>query len=141
MHIAIKNLFVFFISTSLLAFNCFAQDDDAGGLEEIVVTGSRLSNSSPPGISLSLRADYFIKEINIESDSREKEDREKDIRKTLKLLMEKMTASGDYKLVEVRDEALLAVKNTGQVSIINDRRRADTSYISLAIRRPLKKTE
>lgn len=72
-------LIILSVSFLIISNTSFAQ----GSLEEIVVTGTKES-SSMPGTVLRKKGDFLLLEVLISNDTRDKDQREKEIMKTLK---------------------------------------------------------
>jgi hypothetical protein len=108
-------------SLSLLTAPLAAQDDDSGGGEMLVVTGTRISNSlspinplslatasyQPPVIGLKRLADSAVRNIEIVSDSREEAMRKREVQAMLLAAIDRAQSegfslvTGQLELVEV----------------------------------------
>ena len=101
-------------SIALFASALVAQDEDGGG--EVIVTGSRISNSGsgtvvgslqPPVIWLKRLADSAVRNIEIVSDSRESEMRRREVQTTLLDALDRAKregfslVTGQFELVEI----------------------------------------
>ncbi len=118
------------ILASLAASAVFAQD---AGLEEIVVTGSRIDVDyyEMPAVTITRKADFLVQNIRLVNDSRSPDLRKTEIIETIRNLirrsgsMEGMALSygrGFLEPINLDDESL---------QLIEDRQRVDTSYIDI----------
>ncbi|MEM1264183.1 MAG: hypothetical protein AAGH76_17420 [Pseudomonadota bacterium] len=107
-----------------------AQD---GQLEEIVVTGSRISASSydMPAVAITRQADFPVQNIRLVNDSRSPERRKAEIFKTVENLIKRSRAmkgmalsygDGFLEPIDLNDEAL---------QLLEERNRVDTSYVDI----------
>jgi hypothetical protein len=125
--------------------------------ENIVVTGSRLrdrlsadENNSyvVPGIGVTRRPDNLLRTLYVSCDTREEEPRIDELRRTLRGMLERAEADNTVELsqlVEIDDDSLsdVVVVPFTEEAIdgefqSNWRGRADTSYIQLQVKTPIR---
>lgn len=124
-----------------------APNATAQSLEEIVVTGSRVSsyaNDSVPVVYIKRHADFLVLNTYIESDSRNRELRAKEVRETLSSLIEsskkaKLIELGLIKTFETDNEEFeYIVPFTLDAAELSSGYRADTSRVSFVIKSPIR---
>jgi len=115
-----------------------AQDNGPSELDEIVVTGTRISDEDlalMPAVTIARRADFLALSVTLENDTREADTRRREMHETLRNLVADAAKQGmslgygtDF-LVPVTAQNYQLPLGTGS--------RTDTSRVSLYIKRPL----
>lgn len=106
------------------------------GVEELVVTGSRISefdSTRTPAVTLTKRADNLITEVTVVCDTRDESQRKAELRATLRNLVK---AAAQDKSIElgVGDEIVGAFDETMLDAAIKPAGKADTSLATLLIK-------
>jgi len=133
---------IFFISlilSSIISGSANAQDDGYG-LEEVIVTGSRMAEYRPdviPAVTLAKRADFMIQKVRIISDTRKADLRREEIYQTIKNLLKKAKDSKMFSLGTGEDYFVPLTENNYRLSLSNHRRKPDTSMTYLLVKAPL----
>ncbi len=115
----------------------FAQDLSSS---EIIVTGSRIDNDdfadSRPAVGLRRKADFLVQEVIIRGDTRDAEQREREIRSMLTQAINRAGKSG----VELAQGAYIVTRitneNAGELELSSDRR-PDSELIRFLVKAPL----
>ena len=129
---------IFFISlilSSIISGSANAQDDGYG-LEEVIVTGSRMAEYRPdviPAVTLAKRADFMIQKVRIISDTRKADLRREEIYQTIKNLLKKAKDSKMFSLGTGEDYFVPLTENNYRLSLSNHRRKPDTSMTYLLV--------
>ena len=141
---------VFLLTAVLLAMLSIVDDASAQNLEEIVVTGSRISSfedDTVPVVHLKRRPDFMVVSAYGESDSRDRDLRLSEVRKTLQSVSKQAAKTANIEL------GLLRVFETDNNEIefvvpfdLNDSKvtsgyRSDTSRVELVIKSPILETD
>ena len=129
--------FMAFLALAGLSAPVAAQDLQS---QEIVVTGSRIDQASyfdsMPAVGLRLKADFLVQQVTIRGDTREPEQREREIRAMLERAIELSSRSG----VELAEGSYvitqLTLANAGELELQNDRR-PDSQRIDFLVKTPL----
>lgn len=124
------NRFVVLICALFVASSpCFGQ------IEEIVVTGSRISEyGDTPAVTLQRQADFLTQSIQLVNDSRSPDLRRKEIIQTIKNLMDSARKQAGIEL-SYGDGFLLPINlDDDSLQIIEDQRRADTSHVDIYVK-------
>jgi hypothetical protein len=119
------------LAATLLAGSAAAQ-----GVEELVVTASRLSEYDPaetPSITLTKRADNLITKVTVICDTRDQSQRRSELRATLRNLI-RMAAQDKSITLGIGDEVVTAFDETMLDSVIEPDAKADTSRATLLIK-------
>jgi hypothetical protein len=120
------------ISTSV-----FAQDANAPGLGEVIVTGNRLNagyaQQDRPVVGLRRQADSAVIQVAISSDSREYETRKREIHAVLLTTLDRAAAAG-VELVTGNFELTPVTKANYQELSFTGAGRVDTSKVDLMIK-------
>lgn len=119
-------LFAIFVSKLILAT----------GMDEIVITGSRLSDDYDvmPAVAIERKADFLVQNIRLINDSRSPELRKEEIIKTIDNLLKASKKINGIKL-SYGDGFLVPVNlNDDSLQIIEDRKRIDTSYVDIFVK-------
>lgn len=116
-----------------------AQD---GGIEEVVVTGSRAISWDPddiPAVQLARRADNLIVGVRVVNDTREAADRRQEITETLRSMARAAAARPDIDL-SIEDEGVLIPFTEDMVSTLTlgTDGRVDTSMASFIVKTPIR---
>jgi hypothetical protein len=124
----------------LLFALCFSELAISSEMQEIVVTGSRLSDDYDvmPAVTIERQADFLVQNIRLINDSRSPELRRKEIIQTINNLLK---ASKKIDGVELSyGEGFLVPVNLSDDSLqlIEDRKRKDTSYVDIFVKVALK---
>ncbi len=107
---------------------------------EIVVTAARIDNDdyadTRPAVGLRRKADFLVQEVIIRGDTRDADQREREIRGMLSEAIKSAGGSG----VELAQGAYIVTRitaeNAGELEIANDRR-PDSEQISFLVKAPL----
>lgn len=132
----------FLAAAALLASaaSSHAQEDNAGGLGEVVVTASRLSapyyQQERPVIGLRRQADSAVQRIMISSDSRDEATRKREIHAMLLAALERAGSAG-VDLVTGNFELTTVTKQNYKDLPFTGAGRVDTSKIDLMIKAKL----
>jgi len=121
--------------TFLLILPCFGVSADV--IEEIVVTGSYIE-SDIPGTQIRRKGDNLLLQVDITNDSREEEQREKEIHATLKKAVEAAQKIKGIELSTASDSGFV-IPLTGsnyQIDLL-DGERPDTSKSSFLAKSPI----
>lgn len=124
---------------ALLATPVLAQ---SSGVEEIVVTGSRMiewDRDEVPVIQLPQRADNLIVEVRVVNDTREAVGRRDEITRTLRTMARSAARRADIDL-SIETEGVLVPLTEDMVSTLTlgmDGARADTSVATLIVKTPV----
>lgn len=124
----------------LLFALCFSEFAISSEMQEIVITGSRLSDDYDvmPAVTIERKADFLVQNIRLINDSRSPELRRKEIIQTINNLLK---ASKKIDGVELSyGEGFLVPVNLSDDSLqlIEDRKRKDTSYVDIFVKVALK---
>lgn len=123
------------IAAGLIAL-CLTTSASAQGVEEIVVTGSRLSEYDPaqtPNVVLVRRADNLLTKVTVVCDTRDQSQRRAELKSTLRNLIR--AASQDKSItLGVGDEMVTPFDDTMLDSIIEPDAKADTSRATLLVK-------
>lgn len=128
---------IFSILATAMAAPLAAQDL---ATEEIVVTGTRVAQDDysemMPAVGLRRAADFLVQQVTIRGDTRDPDQREKEIRTMLANAIKAATkqgvelATGDYILTRLTPE------NADELELVNDRR-PDSERIDFLVKAPL----
>lgn len=119
----------------LLCGTASAQDSGNAELEEVIVTGSRVSGyGTMPAVTLARTADFLVQNIRLVNDSRAPNLRRQEIVRTIADLMRLAERSSNIELsygkgflvpIDLTDESL---------ELIEDEDRTDTSYVDIYVK-------
>lgn len=125
------------LALSVIAAPLLAQDLQQ---QEIVVTGSRIDQEDysdrQPAVGLRRKADFLVQQVTIRGDTRDADQREKEIRAMLRRAIEMAArsevelAQGDYILTR------LTIETASEIELQNDRR-PDSQQIIFLVKAPL----
>lgn len=111
--------------------------------QEIVVTGSRIAISKVPQISIARHADFLLRDLRVECDTRDKAQRLAEIRSTLKAALDmtrsdKTIALGVYGTTD-EDSNLVRpfTENNYGANILESNGRSDVSSTTLIVKTPI----
>ena len=121
---------------------CWAQagNDGETGLEEIIVTGSRMLDWEPdiiPAIKLVKRADFMIQKIRIVNDTRKEDQRADEIYETIFAMLAAAKKSSTFTLGTGEDVFVALTEENYKLPLLNLASKADTSYTDLLVKAPL----
>jgi hypothetical protein len=109
-------------------------------LEEIVVTGSRVSGdeySKIPAIVLQRRADFLVQRIRLTNDTRAEEGRTKELHQTIRDMLVDAAKQPGIAL-SYGDEFLIPITSTAyEVPLVEGGKRADTSSTNIYVKMAL----
>jgi hypothetical protein len=109
-------------------------------LEEVVVTGSRISGddySRMPAVVLQQRADFLVQRIRLTNDTRAQESRTKELHQTIRDMVGDASKQPGIAL-SYGDEFLIPITSTAyEVPLIEGGKRADTSTTSIYVKMAL----
>lgn len=113
----------------------------AQGVEEIVVTAARATESAPlPGAYLKRSGDFVLLEVAVTNDTREKDARKSEIYETLRTALAAAKRDGSIELSVVDDAGLVMPLKVDSASVIlsaGDRPDTSRTTISVKTRIPL----
>ena len=124
------------------ALPAFAQDNGPSELDEIVVTGTRISDEElalMPAVTLTRRADFLALSVTLENDTREADGRRREMHETLRNLVADAAKQGMS--MAHGDEFLIPVTAANYQLPLSSGGRPDTSRVSLYLKRPLGPTD
>ena len=121
---------------SILLTVCLSETIYASGMDEIVITGSRLSDDYEvmPAVTIKRKADYLVQRIRLINDSRSPALRKTEIIQTIDNILK---ASKNIKGIELSygDGFLVPVNlNDNSLQLIEDRKRVDTSHVDIFVK-------
>ncbi len=118
------------LAAVLFAANAWAQS------EEIVVTGSRISenDATVPHVVLVKRADFLITRVRVTCDTRDKAQRNKEIRETLRAMIRGAKGPSIKLAVNVGDEIVTDFDETQIDTIIVPDSRPDSSVAQIIVK-------
>jgi hypothetical protein len=126
----------------LAAFPACAQDDGGAQLDEVVVTGTRISDEDlalMPAVAITRRADFLALSVTLENDTREAEARKRELHETLRTLVADAAKQGMS--LAYGDEYLIPVTAANYQLPLSSGSRSDTSRVELYLKRPLGPTD
>ena len=120
-----------------------AQDDEGSQLDEIVVTGTRISGDDwdgMPAVTLTRRADFLIQSIHISNDTRDADARKREIYDTLRALVADAAKHG-LSLGYGGDFLIPVTAKDYQVPLGVRGSRPDTNDLSIYVKQPIGPTD
>jgi hypothetical protein len=121
----------------LLAAACFADNLAFAQLEEVVVTGSRISGddySGIPAVVLERRADFLVQSIVLTNDTRLEDARTKELRQTIRDMLSDASKRTGIAL-SYGDEFLIPITpSASEVVLTPGGKRPDTSSASIYVK-------
>jgi len=130
----------FFLAVAILgavAFPAFAQDANAPGLGEVVITGNRLSaryaQQDRPVVGLRRQADSAVLQLSIASDSRDEATRKREIHTILLAALDRAAAAG-VEMVTGSFELVPVTRANYQELPLVSAGRVDTSQANVMIK-------
>jgi len=130
------------LAATLALAPCAQAQDDSSQLDEIVVTGTRISDEDlalMPAVTLTRRADFLALSVTLENDTREAEARRREVHETLRNLVADAAKQGMS--MAHGDEFLIPVTAANHQLPLGTGSRSDTSRVSLYLKRPLGATD
>ncbi len=129
--------FALAVIVAAMAMPAFAQDLSQS---EIVVTGSRIDNDdyadSRPAVGLRRKADFLVQQVIIRGDTRDADQREREIRSMFSQAIDRAGSSG----VELAQGTYIVTRltpaNAGELELESDRR-PDSELIRFLVKAPL----
>jgi hypothetical protein len=120
-------LFVFLMAAASVSL--------AQGVDEIVVTGSRLEGGAMPGTFLRRTGDFLLLQVNVRNDTREAPSRKDEIYATLRNALADAKRAGDIEL-SVIDESDLVIplKVDSATVVLKPGDRPDSSYTRISVK-------
>ena len=117
----------------LLALTISAASAQEAGLEEIVVTGSRVDADyyEMPAVTITRKADFLIQSIRLVNDSRSAELRKTEIIETVENLIRRSQSMDGMALSYGRGFLAPIDLDDESLQLLEDRQRVDTSYIDI----------
>ena len=110
--------------------------------QEIIVTGSRIDRDDysdmRPVVGLRTKADFLVQEVNISGDTRDPDERGREIRDMLRLAIREgdkvgiELATGDFILTRLTED------NADDIVLKQERRRPDSEFLTVLVKAPLK---
>jgi hypothetical protein len=123
-----------------LALVCVAAMPAWGQLEEVVVTGSRISGddySGIPAVVLQRRADFLVQSIRLTNDTRAENARIKELQQTIRDMVSDAAKKPGIAL-SYGDEFLIPISATAtEVALVAGDKRPDTSSTSIYVKMAL----
>ncbi len=107
--------------------------------EEIVVTGIRASADEMPGVTLKRLGDFLLLEVELESDSREAKERQKEIYSTIKNAISLAEKDKNIKLSLVRENSVVPLTMDNHEVDLATGSRPDTSVVTIQVKSPIPK--
>jgi hypothetical protein len=133
---------ILFAALACVAGNAFAQDNAPSELDEIVVTGTRISDEDlalMPAVTIARRADFLALSVTLENDTREADTRKREMHETLRNLVADAARQGMS--MGYGTDFLVPVTAQNYQLPLGSGSRADTSRVSLYLKRPLGPTD
>lgn len=121
-------LFLVFLLILLMAPNIFAQDYD-----EIIVTASRRAEFSP-AIFVEKKGDFLLLDVTVVNDAREPEERRRDLKKTISMIIATSKQHPDITLSLVEDGFVRPLTLDAFMDSIYPGSQPDTSYADLKVK-------
>ena len=124
------------LSTTFALLLCMAAPFNyAHALEEIVVTARKTSIEVMPGSFLQRKADFLLLEVAVENDSRDADQRESEIYKTLKDLLAAADKNGDVEVSLISEGGIVTPMTKDNYKVKLGRgSRPDTSRTSISLK-------
>jgi len=113
---------------------------DEFDVEEVIVTGSRITDYRPeeiPAVTLPKRADFMIQKVRVISDTRKSDVRKEEIYATIFKLMEKAEKSNIFTLGTGEDYFVPLTKSNFKLQLQAHRHKPDTSLTHLLVKAAL----
>jgi hypothetical protein len=130
-----------YLSTTLaLTLSCIAAAPASAQVDEVVVTGARISGddySAIPAVVLQRRADFLVQRIQLTNDTRAQDARIKELHQTIRDMVSDAAKKPGIAL-SYGDEFLIPISSTATEVVFNDGgKRPDTSSASLYVKMAL----
>lgn len=127
--------------SALINLPAFAQASSGGQIEEIIVTGSRVTDwdfYDIPAVTLTLRADYMVQPVKVINDSRSEDLRIEELYATIEALLLAAANTDSFSLGIGDDIFVPLTRENLRLPLASDSEKSDTSYTEFLIKAPLR---
>lgn len=125
--------------TLLAATPALAQDESYSEIDEVVVTGSRISSddyAGMPAVTLAHRADFLVQSVALVNDTRDADGRRRELHATLRNLVADAAKQG-ISLAHGEDFLIPIDASNYELPLETRGSRADTNQVSIHVKRPI----
>lgn len=129
-----QKLIALLFATIFLSSQAVAQ---SGGLDEIIVTGSRKVDA--PAIYIEKRGDFLLLDVRVLNDSRERDERIRDLELTISNIIEAAKKQPDITLNLVEDGFVRPLTKIAFMDTVRPGNQPDTSYANLKVKTDIPK--